>query len=60
MADLESFIDKDKKEREEKERMIEKMVEYLKAQGYVVHTRGAYCPGSAKSSSYGTTIYKGA
>lgn len=42
--DLSSFIDKDKKDRQLKERMIKKATEFLEANGYEVHLEGqGYC-----------------
>lgn len=39
-TNLEDYIDKDKKEREEKERIIRKCIEFLEANGYEVHIKG--------------------
>lgn len=52
MGDLEDFIDKEKKETEEKERMIEKCKEFLEANDYEVHTKGAYCSSVAEDREY--------
>jgi hypothetical protein len=62
MSELEDFIDKDKANRKELERMIKKCQEFLEANGYEVHPEGqGYCKAAqhyhtSRLNSYGTGI----
>lgn len=43
MSDLEDYIDKDQKERQEREEMIQKAGKFLVDNGYEVHPKGQLC-----------------